>query len=81
MFFVSLALALPAVSTILGWLLFGSIGTIAVGYAKLKEEWQPAILGVALMVYPYLFPSGWPFWTLGIVLTLLLVTPRRFLPW
>ena len=77
--FTLLGFALQAVSTVLGWLLFGSVGTIAVGYAKMKEEWLPAVLGVALMVYPYFFPSGFVFWFLGIALTLLLFVPRRFL--
>ena len=74
-----MAFVFPATSTILGWVLFGSVGTIAVGYAKMKEEWLPAALGVALMVYPYFFPSGFGFWALGIVLTGLLFVPKRFL--
>ena len=72
------AFVFPATSTILGWFLFGSIGTVAVGYAKMKEEWIPGALGVALMVYPYFFPSGFLFWLFGIVLTALLFLPRRF---
>ena len=58
------------VPTIMGWLLFGSIGMIAVGYAKLKEDWRPAVLGAALMGYPYLVSSGWLFWILGIGLSI-----------
>ena len=79
MFPFLLAFAFPAASTIVGWFLFGSIGTIAVGYGKLKEEWLPAILGVALMVYPYFFPSGLVFWAIGILLTVGLFVPKRFL--
>jgi hypothetical protein len=75
-----LALTLPSGSTVLGWVLFSSISIIAIGYAKLKEEWYPAILGVAIGVYPYFFPSGPRFWSLGIVLTALLFLPRRFRP-
>ena len=63
----------------MGWLIFGSIGTIAVGYAKMKEEWIPAILGFGLMLYPYFFPSGFSFWFFGVLLTMLLFVPRRFL--
>lgn len=62
--------------TILGWLIFGSIGMIAVGYAKMKESWPPGILGVALMAYPYLVSSGWLFWVLGIGLTISLFVWR-----
>ncbi len=79
MFPFIMAFVFPAASTVLGWLLFGSVGTIAVAYAKLKEEWLPAALGVALMVYPYFFPSGVVFWFVGIVLTVLLFVPKRFL--
>lgn len=64
------------VPLILGWLLFGSVGMIAVGYGKLKEMWQPIVLGVALMVYPYFFPSGVVFWVIGGVLTALLFLAR-----
>lgn len=79
MFSSLIAFAWPAVSTVLGWLLFGSIGMIAVGYGKLKEEWFPAGLGFGLMLYPYFFPSGFVFWLIGIVLTVLLFLPRRLL--
>ena len=51
---------------ILGWLLFGGISVIALGYAKLKEDWRPALLGIAIGVYPYFVPNGWLFWALGI---------------
>ena len=76
---LAFAIEFPAVSTVLGWVLFGCIGTIAVGYAKMKDEWPPAVLGVALMVYPYFFPRGVFFWSLGIGLTLLLLVPKRLL--
>lgn len=71
------AFILPAASTILGWFLFGCIGTIAVGYAKLKEEWLPAVIGVALMIYPYFLSSGLFFWIIGVGLTITLFVPRR----
>jgi hypothetical protein len=75
----SLAFVFPTTTTVVGWILFGSIGTVAVGYAKLKEEWLYAILGFALMVYPYFFPSGFGLWLMGAVLTVLLFMPRWFL--
>lgn len=76
-----LAFTWPSTTLVLGWLLFGSVGMIAVGYARMKEEWPPAALGVGLMVYPYFFPSGFAFWAIGIVLTILLFTPKRVLGW
>ena len=76
-----LAFTIPPASLVLGWFLFGCIGTVAVGYAKWKEEWRPAVLGVVLMVYPYFFPSGTVFWVVGIGLTVALVFPKRLLGW
>ncbi len=76
-----LALAMPATATVLGWIFFGGVSMIAIGYAKLKQEWFAAIVGVGIGIYPYFFPSGPLFWTLGIGLTVLLFVPRRFLPW
>lgn len=72
---------LPAASTLLGWILFGAVSIIAIGYAKYKQEWYPAVIGVIIGIYPYFIPSGPSFWTLGILLTGLLFVPRRHLPW
>ena len=57
-------------NVIVAWVLFGSLGMIYFGYGKWKDLWQPKVLGVALMVYPY-FVSGerW-LWGVGIALTL-----------
>jgi hypothetical protein len=77
--FTMLAFEMPSASLVLGWFLFGAIGMIAVGYAKLKEEWPPAALGAALMVYPYFIPSGPMFWVVGGVLSLLFFLPKRVL--
>lgn len=76
-----LALVFPAASTLVGWIVFGGISIIAIGYGKLKEEWFPAVIGVGIGIYPYFFPGGPMFWTLGIGLTVLLFVPRRFRPW
>lgn len=81
MFTAPLAFTFPSASLVMGWFLFGCLGMIAVGYAKMKEEWPPAVLGVGLMVYPYFFPSGIAFWVVGIVLTVLLLLPKRILGW
>lgn len=76
-----LAFEWPSTSLVLGWLLFGCLGMIGVGYAKMKEEWPPAAMGVGLMVFPYFFPSGVLFWSTGITLTVLLLMPKRVLGW
>ena len=81
MFTFLIAFTLPAPSLVLGWLLFSCLGMLAVGYGKMKEEWPPAALGVAMMVYPYFIPSGLAFWGIGIALTVLLFLPKRVLGW
>ena len=62
---------------IIAWVVFGSIGTIYFGYGKWKDLWQPKVLGVALMCYPYVAPSGnaWT-WGIGMVLTLAIFFAR-----
>lgn len=77
MFTTLLAFTFPAASTVVGWFVFGAVGTIAVAWGKLKEEWPPAVLGVGLMVYPYFFPSGVLFWVIGCLLTVLFLLPKR----
>ncbi|MCH7225614.1 hypothetical protein [Haloferula sp. A504] len=77
----SSALVFPATATVIGWVIFGGVSMIALGYAKLKQEWFAAVVGVSIGVYPYFFPSGPVFWTLGVLLTTLLFVPRRHLPW
>lgn len=79
MFTFLTAFTFPSASLVLGWLLFGCLGMVAVGYAKMKEEWLPAAIGVGLMGYPYFFPSGIAFWGIGVALTVFLFIPKRIL--
>ena len=79
MFTIFLAFVLPSTSLVMGWVVFGSIGTIAVAYGKMKEEWPPAGLGFGLMFYPYVFPSGLGFWAVGVILSILFFLPKRIL--
>ncbi len=61
---------------ILAWVLFGSIGMIYFGYGKWKDLWQPKVLGVALMVYPYVVYETMWLWGIGGVLTLAIFFAR-----
>jgi hypothetical protein len=45
--------------TILAGIIFGTIGMGAFSYGKKLELWQPRVIGVALMVYPYLVYNVW----------------------
>ena len=60
------------VGDLLGWLLFGSIGMIFCAWGKLKDRWQPWVLGIALMVFPYFITGGPWMWGVGTVLAVLI---------
>jgi hypothetical protein len=55
-----------------GSLLFGAIGVGALVYARKMSAFKPAILGVALMAYPYFVSDGLLLWGVGIALTMAL---------
>jgi hypothetical protein len=57
---------------ILAGLIFGTIGLGAFSYGKRLDLWQPRAIGLALMVYPYLFSNSWLLWGVGVGLLVLL---------
>jgi len=57
---------------LLAGLVFGTIGWGAWSYGKKLELWQPRAIGVAMMVYPYLFSNAWLLWGVGVGLMVLL---------
>ncbi len=60
---------LPPPGTLFAWLLFGAIGMGALFYARKMAAFKPAILGVALMAYPYFVSDTLLLWGVGIALT------------
>ena len=62
---------------LIGWFLFGAIGMIACAWGKLKDLWQPWVLGIALMIFPYFITGGFWMWTIGTVLTVLIFFARN----
>ena len=58
--------------TILANIIFGTIGMGAFGYGKKLDLWQPKVIGVALMIYPYLCSNQWLLWGIGVGLLVLL---------
>ena len=50
-------------------ILFGSIGFIAFVYGKKNAEFKPMIMGLVLMVYPYLIRNTIALYLVGIALT------------
>ncbi len=50
---------------ILGGLVFGTLGWGAFRYGKSLELWQPRVIGLALMFYPYFCPNPYALWIVG----------------
>ncbi|MEN9974715.1 MAG: hypothetical protein RLZZ282_721 [Verrucomicrobiota bacterium] len=57
---------------LLAGLIFGTIGWGAFAYGKRLDLWQPRAIGIALMVYPYVFSNAWLLWGVGVALMVLL---------
>ena len=57
---------------ILAGIVFGTIGWGAFSYGKRLDLWQPRVIGLGLMVYPYLFSNAWLLWGVGVGLMVLL---------
>ena len=51
---------------LLAGFIFGTIGWGAFRYGKRLDLWQPRVIGVGLMVYPYLFANAWLLWGIGV---------------
>ncbi|MES2660187.1 MAG: hypothetical protein V4689_16305 [Verrucomicrobiota bacterium] len=54
--------------TLLAGFIFGTIGMGSFSYGKKLDLWQPRVIGVALMVYPYLVGNLWLLWGIGVAL-------------
>ena len=57
-------------AALLGSVLFGAIGLGAFIYGKKMVLWQPMVIGVVLMAYPYFVPQTWLMYTIGCALCL-----------
>lgn len=58
--------------SILAGLIFSMIGLGAFSYGKKLDLWQPKVIGLALMVYPYFIYNKWLLWGIGTGLLVLL---------
>lgn len=56
-------------ANLFGSLLFSTIGLGAFIYGKKSGRWQPIVLGVALMAYPYFVSQTAVLYLIGIFLT------------
>jgi hypothetical protein len=60
----------PSPGALFASLLFGAIGMGALIYAKKISAFKPAVLGVALMAYPYFISdNNYLLWGVGVALT------------
>ena len=58
---------------LVAWALFGLIGMAAFGYGRKQVNMKAMIIGVLLMVYPYMVSDLVPLWTIGSGLTFYLL--------
>lgn len=59
-------------ANILGSILFGGIGLVACVYGKKQENFKAFVIGILLMVYPYLVQNSIALFAIGTVLTVML---------
>jgi hypothetical protein len=52
-------------AALIGSLLFGTIGIGVFMYGKKMVLYKPMVIGLALMIYPYLVPQTWLLYTIG----------------
>jgi hypothetical protein len=58
--------------SILAGFIFSTIGMGSFAYGKKLELWQPRVIGLALMGYPYFIYNAWLLWGIGLTLLTLL---------
>lgn len=62
----ALGITLPTPAYLFGAILFGFIGLGAYYYGKKKSRKYVKWLGVVLMLYPYVIPSTWLMYVIGV---------------
>ena len=65
----SMGLTLPSPAYLLGSILFGIFGYIALRHGRKSSKIDMTIAGVALMVYPYAVSQTWVLWVVGVALS------------
>jgi hypothetical protein len=56
---------MPSPASLFASILFGAIGLGAFIFGKKSSRWQPMVLGVALMGYPYFVSQTWLLYAVG----------------
>jgi len=52
--------------------IFGCVGLGAFSYGKKLRLWQPMVIGLCLMGYPWFVTNVWLTWAVGVVFCVLL---------
>jgi hypothetical protein len=58
-----------SMAKISAYIIFGAIGFAAFVYGKKKAAWRPMVMGIALMIYPYLLSGTPALYLIGLALT------------
>ncbi len=61
-------LLMPSPAVLFASILFGVIGLVAFRYGKQHVLWQPLVIGIVLMVYPYFVSQTWLLYGIGAAL-------------
>ncbi|HSD38010.1 MAG TPA: hypothetical protein VLC92_10925 [Rhodocyclaceae bacterium] len=56
---------MPTPGALFASILFGLIGAVAFGFGKRNASWQPMLIGLALIVFPYGVSQTWLVYVLG----------------
>jgi len=57
---------------LLAGFIFGTLGLGAYSYGKKLKLWQPRVIGLSLILYPYFVSISWLLWGIGVGLLVLL---------
>ena len=57
---------------LLAGFIFGTLGLGACSYGKKLNLWQPRVIGISLILYPYFVSISWLLWGIGVGLLVLL---------
>ena len=57
---------------IIGWVFVGGAATCGFAWGKMKDLWQPRVIAVIMMVFPYFISKGPWLWVIGLSLTVAL---------
>ena len=56
-------------ANLIGGLIFGGIGFVALAYGKAQADIKIGLIGLVLLVYPYFVPNTLAMYAIGIALT------------